>query len=91
MVFTNSKNFLHISSCRPSAGNTSSSGSSWSSTRLTGDWADEISLDGGGTTFGWERDGDQIPDRIAADLYLNDELAAELTLLPVEGGQWIEP
>ncbi len=64
----------------------SSSGSSWSSTRLTGDWADEISLDGGGTTFGWERDGDQIPDRIAADLYLNDELAAELTLLPVEGG-----
>ena len=82
----NSAEQLSNSRSRVGSPGSSSSGSSWSRTRLTGDWADEISLDGGGTTFGWERDGDQIPDRIAADLYLNDELAAELTLLPVEGG-----
>ena len=40
--------------------------------------------------FDWERDGDHLPDRVAANLYLNDKLTAELTLLPVEGGAWID-
>ena len=61
------------------------SGASWGSQRLRTDWYDEIlMLSGGGTTFDWERDGDHLPDRVAADLYLNDKLTAELTLLPVE-------
>ena len=65
----------------------SNSGASWGSQRLRTDWYDEIlMLSGGGTTFDWERDGDHLPDRVAADLYLNDKLTAELTLLPVEGG-----
>ncbi len=63
----------------------SSSGASWSSSSLNGDWSGEISLHGGGTTFDWERDGDHLPDRVAANLYLNDKLTAELTLLTVEG------
>ena len=62
----------------------SNSGASWCSQYLNKGWKDEISLDGGGTTFDWERDGDHLPNRVAADLYLNDELTAELTLLPVE-------
>ena len=68
----------------------SSSGASWNSSSLNGDWSGEISLNGGGTTFDWERDGDHLPDRVAANLYLNDKLTAELTLLPVEGGAWID-
>ncbi len=62
---------------------TSSTGAGWGSNTLEGDWDDEIFLAGGGSS----REGVvHPPDAYAADLYLNGELAAELTLLPSEGG-----
>ena len=40
----------------------------------------------------WGADGAfQFPDRYAVELRLNGAEAQVLTLLPVEGGQWIEP
>lgn len=68
-------------------GGSSSSGESWHSVPLKGDWDDHLSLGGGGSG---EYGGASLPDYYAADLYLNGELAAELTLLPVEGGAWID-
>ena len=64
-------------------GGSSSTGEFWHSAPLKGDWSEQLSLGGGG--FG----GESPPDCYAADLYLNGELAAELTFLPVEGGVWI--
>ena len=68
-------------------GGSSSSGESWHSVPLKGDWDDHLSLGGGGSG---EYGGASLPDYYAADLYLNGELAAELTLLPVEGGTWTD-
>ena len=65
----------------------SSDGSSWASTRLgPGDLDGVLFLGGGGS--GYQGIGELGPPPVsyAADLYLNGELAAELTLLPVEGG-----
>ena len=55
-------------------------------------WEDWIFLSGGGG--GVEGDGSealQFPDSYEVSLYLNSGFAADLTLLPVEGGEWIEP
>lgn len=54
---------------------------------LNGDWPAHIGLGGGGMSSSDMRDIEVIyplPKAYAVDLYLNGELAAELTLLPVE-------
>ena len=61
----------------------SSTGAAWGSNILEEGWTDEIFLAGGGSS----REGIVLPpDAYAADLYLNGECVAELTLLPSEGG-----
>ncbi len=61
----------------------SSDGSSWAQRTLDYDWGDMIFLSGGGSS----REGlIDLPAAYAADLYLNGEKTAELTLRPVEGG-----
>ncbi len=68
----------------------------WGDRDLTGYW-DEASgnwiflIAGGGGYDGSEAELYQFPSEYAAKLYLNGELAAELALRPVEGGEWIEP
>lgn len=67
-------------------GGSSNTGEGWGQNSL--DWdrekEDTVFLIGGG---GGQRDGYIDPPRsYAADLYLNEEKAAELTLLPVKGG-----
>lgn len=56
-------------------------GSFRSSTNLEGDWSNEISLGGGGESC---TEPFPLPEAYALDFYINGELAAELTLLPVE-------
>ncbi len=70
---------------RLNSSGSSSSGEGWGQNTLDWDWEDEdtIFLTGGGS----QREGPVDPPRAyAADLYLNEEKAAELTLLPVKGG-----
>lgn len=65
----------------PGASNwTSSDGSGGESIVLEGNWDPEIPLSGGGSS------GADRPEAYAANLYINGEMAAALTLLPVEGG-----
>ena len=65
----------------PGASNwTSSDGSGGESIVLEGNWDSEIPLSGGGSS------GADRPEAYAANLYLNGQKAAALTLLPVEGG-----
>lgn len=64
----------------------SSDGSLWGVQATLGeDWGPEIWLGGGGSS-GLSEDFTR-PEAYAADLYLNGEKAAELTLLPAEGGR----
>lgn len=58
-------------------------GDSYAQKNLDYEWEDEIFLSGGGSS--WEERLD-LPAAYAADLYLNGERAASLTLLPMEGG-----
>nr|WP_326184964.1 M56 family metallopeptidase [uncultured Oscillibacter sp.] len=66
----------------------SGSGEEWGGRNLTGDWDPVISISaGGGSADRYDRDSSfDLPPCYAADLYINGEKAAELTLLPVEGG-----
>ena len=67
-----------------SGGGGSSNGDTWGALALEPGWEDVISFGGGGSS---STESDRIPSAYAADLYLNGELAAELTLLPdAEGG-----
>ena len=44
-------------------------------------------MGGGGSGKGFDKKGSfGLPDQYAADLYINGQKRAELTLLPVEGG-----
>lgn len=57
---------------------------------LEGDWEDMVSLSG--SSIDWSTDGACLaPEAYQVFFYLNGILEAELTLLPVEGGEWIEP
>ncbi|MEI3363528.1 MAG: hypothetical protein V8R75_13855 [Oscillospiraceae bacterium] len=67
----------------PDGGGSSTDGSAWSSRTLEEGWGPTVRLGGGGSGGGFPF---SLPGAYAADLYLNDALAAELTLLPVEGG-----
>lgn len=73
------------------SGSSSSNGNGYGTRILEDGWDDWIFLSGGGGSFaGSAPETYRLPRAYAADLYLNGELAAELTLLP-EGGEWIEP
>ena len=61
-------------------GGNSTDGSDWGGHSLEKDWESPIFLSGGGASG-----GGHLPDSYAVDLYLNGDLAARLTLLPVEG------
>ena len=68
-------------------GGSSSTGETWMSASLEpGDLDGTVFLGGGGGGGQGIGDLGPMPAAYAADLYLNRELAAELTLLPVEGG-----
>ena len=74
----------------------SSGGSSWGdsfgSHVLDYDWGDRVFLSGGGDGMDWGADGAYLaPASYRAALYLDGKWAAELELLPAEGGEWIEP
>ena len=65
------------------AGSYSTDGGSWGGKSLDPGWDSPVFLSGGGTSA----DGmPEPPACYAVNLYLNGQLAAELTLLPVEGG-----
>lgn len=71
------------------AGNGSGSsnhGDFWCSTSVKGDWGPEVPMSGGGTTRGYRKDSFTLPAYYAADLYLNGEKTAQLTLHLKEGG-----
>ena len=69
----------------------SSDGSHFRTRILEDGWDDWILLSaGGGSLAGSDLEPYGLPRAYAVDLYLNGELAAELTLLP-EGGEWLEP
>lgn len=67
----------------PGSAGSGSGGDNWASDLLEGDWDSPLFLSGGGGS--WSEDGGP-PEAYAAELYLNGSLAAELTLLPLEGG-----
>ena len=69
-----------------SGGGSSSSGESWSSQTLDPDWGPIVSMAGGGSGGHISTDNFLPPDSFAADLYINGEKVAELTLRPEEGG-----
>ncbi|MDE7243953.1 MAG: M56 family metallopeptidase [Oscillospiraceae bacterium] len=68
-----------------SGGGNSTPGGAWGAKPLEDDWESPVYITGGGGG-GWSETLPDRPDRYAADLYLNGDLAAELTLLPVKGG-----
>lgn len=64
----------------------SNSGESWASQKLIPGWGPIVEIGGGGTTFDAERDV-VLPEYYAADLYINNELAAQLDLHLQEGAE----
>lgn len=71
---------------------TSNQGNSFTNRILEQGWEDTVYLSGGGGGLDWGTDGAYLaPSAYRVKLYLNGEEAGELTLLPVEGGEWIEP
>ena len=55
------------------------------------DWDDWIFLTGGGSGYsGPDAEITWFPAAYRGELYLNGKTAAELSLLPVEGGEWLE-
>ena len=69
-----------------SGGGSSSTGECWSSRSLDSDWGPAVSMGGGGGSSEFDTDSFLLPDFYAADLYINGEKAAELTLRLQEGG-----
>ncbi|MGN0967692.1 MAG: M56 family metallopeptidase [Oscillospiraceae bacterium] len=67
------------------SGGNSTDGSNWGARSLEEGWGPEVFLSGGGS-YGGDPEYFIMPEAFAADLYINVEKAAELTLLPVEGG-----
>ena len=67
-------------------GGSSTQGDDWASRELDSDWGPAISMGGGGGSSEFDTDSFLLPDFYAADLYINGEKAAELTLRLQEGG-----
>ena len=63
----------------------SNHGELWCNTGLGVDWGSEVPMNGGGTTRGYSRSSFELPEFFAADVYVNGEKAAELTLQLKEG------
>ena len=66
------------------SGGSSNNGESWNSQKTEPGWGPIITYDGGGGTFDPNRDA-VLPEYFAADLYVNDELTAQLDLKLQEG------
>ena len=66
------------------SGGSSNNGESWNSQKMEPGWGPIITYDGGGGTFDPNRDA-VLPEYFAADLYVNDELTAQLDLKLQEG------
>lgn len=69
-----------------SSSGSSSGGEDWASRELEEGWGPVIPMSGGGSGDGFDEDSFLLPDCYAADLYINGEKAAELTLRLQEGG-----
>ncbi len=69
-----------------SGGGSSNHGEAWASRELDSDWGPVALMGGGGGTSGFDEDSFLLPDCYAADLYINGQKAAELTLRLQEGG-----
>lgn len=67
-------------------GGSSNHGEDWASRELDSDWGPVALMGGGGGSSGFDEDSFLLPDRYAADLYINGQKAAELTLRLQEGG-----
>lgn len=67
----------------PGTENASADKGSWSLWSLEPGWKSDMQTGGGGS---WNPDEFSMPEAFAADLYINEKKAAELTLLPVKGG-----
>ncbi len=67
------------------ASGSSNSGENWCTKPLDSDWDSVIWMGGGGSTYSSKEDYLSLPCGYAADLYLNGEKAAELTLFLQEG------
>ena len=63
----------------------SNSGEIWDGVRLKPGWEDEIQLNGGGSGDAFDGFDNKMPKCFAADLYVNGEKTAEVTLYPQEG------
>ena len=70
---------------RGDSGGNSTDGTSWGARSLEEGWDPDVLLSGGGS-YGGDPEHFIMPEAFAADLYINGEKAAELTLLPTEGG-----
>lgn len=71
---------------------TSDWGDGFGNRKLEDGWEDMVFLSGGGGGVDWGAEGAYLaPSAFRAKLYLNGKEAGEPTLLPVEGGEWIEP
>ena len=71
---------------------TSNQGNSFTNRILEEGWEDTVYLNGGGGGLDWGADGAYLaPSAYRVKLYLNGKEAGMLTLLPVEGGEWIGP
>ena len=69
-----------------SGGGSSNHGEAWASRELDSDWESVALMGGGGGSSGFDADSFLLPDCYAADLYINGQKAAELTLRLQEGG-----
>lgn len=69
-----------------SGGGSSNHGETWVSRDLDPDWGSVALMGGGGGSSGFDEDSFLLPDRYAADLYINGQKEAELTLRLQEGG-----
>lgn len=69
-----------------SSSGTDNHGASWSNRSLDPGWGPVIADLGGGSKFEADMDDTHLPAYYAADLYLNNKFAAELTLALQEGG-----
>lgn len=67
-------------------GGSSTDGADWASRELDSDWGPVVLMGGGGGSSEFDNDSFLLPDSFAADLYINGEKAAELTLRLQEGG-----
>lgn len=69
-----------------SGGGSSNYGEDWASLEVGPGWGPVVPMGGGGSSSGFDEDSFLLPDCYAADLYINGEKAAELTLRLQEGG-----